>query len=158
MPTMKKFHHLRAMKDYRVTGRQRANRRIEVPIGHSTFSEDSKRVVLQYYDEGLSLYRHFLQPDNRDQNLMKVLSEDCTLVCGFSIPGDIAYVHKCQPGLQVFSLNTKLFSKVPTWGDSKILRPYLEIADYDYEHECRECVLKKGLSLRSWYGKAQVFL
>ena len=86
MPIMKKFHHLRAMKDYRVTGRQMANRRIEVPIGHSTFSEDSKRVVLQYYDEGLSLYRHFLQPDNRDQNLMKVLSEDSTLVCGFSIP------------------------------------------------------------------------
>jgi hypothetical protein len=89
---------------------------------------------------------------------MKVLSEDSTLVCGFSIPGDIPYVHKCQPGLQVLSLNTKLFSKIPTWGDYKILRPYLEIADYDYEHECRECVLKKGLSLRSWYGKAQVFL
>jgi hypothetical protein len=47
------------MKDYRVTGRKRANRRIEVPIEHPTFSEDIERVVLQYYDECLSLYRHF---------------------------------------------------------------------------------------------------
>jgi len=84
MPTMKKFHHLRAMKDYRVTGRKRANRRIEV-----TFSEDIERVVLQYYDECLSLYRHFLQPDNRDQNLIKVFGEEGTLVCGFNIPREI---------------------------------------------------------------------
>jgi len=86
---MRKFHHLRAMKDYRVTGRKRANRRIEVPIEHPTFSEDIERVVLQYYDECLSLYRHFLQPDNRDQNLIKVFGEEGTLVCGFNIPREI---------------------------------------------------------------------
>jgi hypothetical protein len=99
MPTMKEFHHLRAMKENRVTGRRRANRRIEVPIEHPTFSEDSERVVVQYYDECLSLYRHFLHPDNRDQNLIKVFSEECTLVCGFSITKEIPYVHKCKPGL-----------------------------------------------------------
>jgi hypothetical protein len=26
------------------------------------------------------------------------------------------------------------------------------------QHLCRECELKKGLSLKSWSGKAQVFL
>ena len=66
MPTIKEFHHLRAMKDYRVTGRQRANRKIQVPFEHPVFSEDSKKTVLQYYDECVSLYRRFLHPDNRD--------------------------------------------------------------------------------------------
>ena len=33
------------------------------------------------------------------------------------------------------SLNKKLFSKITTWGDYKILKPYLEVANYDYEHE-----------------------
>jgi len=132
---MKEFHHLRAMKLYHVTGRRRANRRIEVPIEHPTFSEDSERVVVQYYDECQSQYRRFLHPDNWDQNLIKVFSEECTLVCGFSILKEISNVHKCKPGLQDLSLNAKLFSKIPTWGDYKILKPYLEVPDYDYEHE-----------------------
>jgi hypothetical protein len=135
MPTMKEFYHLRAMKDYRVTGRQRASREIEVPIEHQAFSEDSERVVSQYYDECLSLYRRFLHPDNRDQNIIKVFSEEGTLVCGLSLPKEIPYIHKCKPGLQDLSLNTKLFSKIPTWGDYKSLEPYLEVADYDNEHE-----------------------
>jgi hypothetical protein len=66
MPTIKEFHHLRAMKDYLVTGRQRANRRIQVPFNHPVFSKDSERAVLYYYDECLSLYRRFLHPDKRD--------------------------------------------------------------------------------------------
>jgi hypothetical protein len=30
-----------------------------------------------------------LQPDNRDQNLIKVFGEEGTLVCGFNIPREI---------------------------------------------------------------------
>jgi hypothetical protein len=104
-------------------------------LGIQLFQKIAKELSYNTMMNGYLYTGSFLQPDNRDQNLMKVLSEDSTLVCGFSIPGDIPYVHKCQPGLQVLSLNTKLFSKIPTWGDYKILRPYLEFADYDYEHE-----------------------
>jgi len=28
-----------------------------------------------------------------------------------------------------------LFSSIPSWNEYKIVKPYLEIADYDYEHE-----------------------
>jgi len=123
------------MKDYHVTGRRRAIKKIEVPIEHQAFSKDSERVVLQYYDECLSLYKRFLHPDNGDQNIIKVFSEEGTLVCGFSLSKEIPYIFKCKPGLQDLSLNTKLFSKITTWGDYKILKPYLEVANYDYEHE-----------------------
>ncbi len=81
------------------------------------------------------IFMHFIHPDNRDNNIIKVFSEKGTLICGVSVPKEIPVIHKCKPGLQDLSLNTKLFAEISSWSDYKILKPDLEVADYDYEHE-----------------------
>jgi hypothetical protein len=83
----------------------------------------------------MALFIYFTHPDNMDNNLIKIFIGKGTLVCGYSIPKEIPLIHKCKPGFQDMSLQTKLFSRIPSWSDYKIVRPYLEIADYDYEHE-----------------------
>jgi hypothetical protein len=135
MPTMKEFRRLRETGDSRIKGRQRISQRPEIPIGYRVFSEDSERAVLEYYHKCMASFFYITHPYNKDENLIKVFSSKGTLICDYSIPREFPLIHKCKPGLQDMSLNTKLFSSIPSWNEYKIVKPYLEIADYDYEHE-----------------------
>ena len=70
MPTMKEFHHLREMGDSRIKGRRGVSQRPEMPIGHRGFSEDSERIVLEYYWKCMASYIYLTHPYNRDKNLI----------------------------------------------------------------------------------------
>ncbi len=83
----------------------------------------------------MASFVYITHPYNKDDNLIKVFSSKGTLICGYSLPMNFPLIHRCKPGLQDMSLNTKLFSDIPSWNEYKIVQPYLEIADYDYEHE-----------------------
>ncbi len=82
----------------------------------------------------MASFIYFTHPDNRDDNLIKFFIRKGTLVCGYSVPKEFPLIHKCKPGLQDMSLNTKLFFGMPSWSEYKIVKPYLVITDYDYEH------------------------
>ncbi len=83
----------------------------------------------------MASFIYLTHPYNKDKNLNKVFTHKGTLICGYSIPREFPLIHKYKPELQDMSLNTKLFSSIPSWNEYKILKPYLKIADYDYEHE-----------------------
>ena len=135
MPTMDEFRRLRETGDPRIKGRQRMTQRPELPLGYRAFPEDSESFVLDYFNKCMASFVYITHPYNKDENLIKVFSSKGTLMCGYSLPKEFPLVHKCEPGLQDMSLNTKLFSSIPSWNEYKIVKPYLEIADYDYEHE-----------------------
>jgi len=96
---MKEFHHLSEMGDSRINGRKRISQRTEIPIGYRVSSEDSERIVLEYYYKCMALFIYFTHPDNKDDNLIKVFIQKGTLVCGYSIPKEFPLIHKCKPGL-----------------------------------------------------------